>query len=58
MDVILVDLNSRGKDECRSQFNCPEIKEKEARQRTKLRWGRVGQNVIWGLYVSIGFNQV
>lgn len=46
MDVILVDLNSRGKDECRSQFNCPEIKEKEARQRTKLRWGRVGQNVV------------
>lgn len=34
-DVVLVDYNSRGKDECRSQVTCPEIKEKEARQRTK-----------------------
>lgn len=47
--MALVDFNSRGKDESRSQANCPKIKEKEPKQKTKLRWNRVGQDV------SIGF---
>lgn len=42
MDVVLVDLNSRGKGEYRSQYYCPEIRGKRATQRTKLRWDRLG----------------